>query len=252
MSENKVFENKQESKTIIKSNDNKGTRFSNRYIKNSNYTRTTDKQCADYSKFVTVKESEYSSLTPHASKQVANIISKYFKNEQINNILDATAHIGCDSVNFHIRFNASVICVENDEETYNCLVKNLETFNNNKVPTYPVLGNCLEFIKGFKQQTDFVYLDPPWGGPDYKKYNNIMLYLYYQYKKIPLYDVFKLIYDEKFTQTIVLKVPYNFNFRHFKNKVKMMYTITSYPVYKYTKKNIKPSRVLFYIIIARL
>jgi 16S rRNA G966 N2-methylase RsmD len=225
-----------------------------------------DPYCLDYSKFVIVKESIYSSLMPHGAKQVADIIEAHFGGKSnINDILDATAHIGCDTINFCTRFGARCISVEINIDAYECLVENKKTFTNVKrldkynVPytgVYPIIytvhGNCIEFIRGFKQHMDFVYFDPPWGGYNYRRYDSIMLYLEYNRKRIPIYEVVNNVFKEGFTNTVIVKTPKNFDIYKFQKQLGVHVCCKSHPVVKYVKKKRRFSRIMYYITICTI
>jgi len=228
-----------------------------------------DPQCPDYSKFVVLEESEYSSLTPYAAKQVGDIIEAYFGGrENINDILDATAHIGCDTINFRTRFGANCISLEIDQAAYACLVQNQQAFTELKehVPDkqlddlhiyYPdnnfsVHCNCIEFIKGFKKTMDFVYFDPPWGGPGYGKQKNMMLFLEYKGRKYPIYTVVTNVFKEGFCKTVVVKTPFNFNMYIFRQKLGKHVKCQSYGVMKPKKKSAWSTYPAFFITICTL
>lgn len=243
--------------------DNIPLRFSQQVIEESKrlIESKQDPQCIDYSKFVVTKESEYSCLSPYAAKQVGDILEAHFKGaENINNILDATAHIGCDTINFRKRFGANCISVEVDPNAYICLVQNQkmlteETSKREQLQEwYPddnfsVHCNCIEFIHGFKKKMDFVYFDPPWGGPGYWKQKNIMLFLTFKGQKYPLYTVVNNVFKEGFTKTVVVKIPTNFNIQVFRKRLRKDVKYQLYRVLKPKKKGSKIAHPAFFIAI---
>lgn len=222
--------------------------FSDKIIRDSKRIREIDPVCADYEKFETTEESIYLSLLPYASKTTFDILEAHFQ-RPIKNIIDATAHIGCDAINFHRRFGASVICLENDEASYTCLKKNLKTFNNGEIENYAVFCNCLDFIQGFKKSVDFVYIDPPWGGLKYREQKQITLTLEYNGCKIPLYNAIKMIFEQSFTKTVVVKVPSNFNFNQFMEKSVCHYSTHMNRIFKQKKKDDLKPRIAYYLLI---
>jgi predicted RNA methylase len=175
-----------------------------------------DQECdTDYSKFLVVEDSAHVSLMPYASKIVGELIVDALGFSP-QSILDANAHIGCDTVNFCRQFGANCISIEIDKKIFKCLKKNLDAFDETK-KSIAVHGNCLDFIKGFKHNMDLVYFDPPWGGPKYWRKKKIMLNLKTANGKLmPIYDVVKFTQDQKFANRIVIKVPSNFDFVTFK------------------------------------
>ena len=64
----------------------------------------------------------------------------------------------------------------------------------------------------FNADTFCLFLDPPWGGPEYKKTEMIELYL----SNINLKDIILMIPKDKL---IVLKLPYNYNIDFFKENI---------------------------------
>lgn len=218
--------------------------FPKRIILESRTIRNShDPLCVDYSLFNTCKESIFSSLLPYYSYQVGSILSLYFKN--IKDIIDATAHIGCDSINFRNRFKANCISIESDYQTYLCLKKNHDEFISlykDKTDSHVVNGNFLDFVDGFKKRMDFVYIDPPWGGIKYADEKDLMLYLYKDDIKYPLYDVVNFVFKQGFTKHIVIKVPFNFNKKLFEIMLDGIVLVNYHKVFK--KKRNKLSFII--------
>jgi 16S rRNA G966 N2-methylase RsmD len=192
--------------------------------------------CIDYNHFDIVPSSSYSCLMPYMAITVAQIVQSALKKTP-STFIDATANIGCDALNFCNYFNASCIAIESDEKTYLCLSDNICRFNKLKRNNHAVHGNCIDFIDGFKPKMDFVYFDPPWGGPKYWKEKKLMLYLMHGGKKKPIYDVILFTFAQKFTDIVILKTPSNFDHVLFSKKMPLN-TIWSYPVFK-KRKDIK-------------
>ena len=76
-----------------------------------------------------------------------------------------------------------------------------ERVKNNKVEC----RNGDAIIECTKQFQDVIFIDPPWGGPEYKTLTRVKLYL----SGLPLHAVCQKIYQ--CTHYIVLKVPVNFD-----------------------------------------
>lgn len=222
---------------MVDKSNNDSHRFSQHIIDESKLLIESkrDIYCPDYSKFIVLKESHYSSLLPYAAKQVGDVIESHFGADyNISDILDATAHVGCDTIYFQNRFGANCISLEIQPDAYTCLVKNQNTFNDGRVSStqFSVQCNCLKFIRGFKKKMDFVYFDPPWGGPEYKVEKKMMLYLEYRNKKIPIYTVIQNVFKEGFTQTVILKTPRNFNIGMFRRLLGKRIKCSSYKIVK--------------------
>ena len=169
---------------------------------NENIIKQSEK--IDYSLFKITDESEYSSLLPKHIKQVSNIFKKWFKNESVLNIIDSTAHIGVDSVNFSIDFpKAKIHSYEINKNTFKLLKQNVSTFNNINVTNINFLNAELP------ENISFVYIDAPWGGRDYKskKIDTLELFL----GKENVKEVARRLLVNK-TNVVVLKVPFNYHF----------------------------------------
>ena len=221
--------------------------FSREIIDDSRWLMTgPDDKCQDYSKFAITDQSHYSSLLPMQGKQVEDII--------INNIgkptrvLDGTAHIGCDSINFATRFGSEVISIESEKNAYDCLVSNLSAFDCEDL-IYPIHGDCIDIINNFGYRVDFVYFDPPWGGPSYWRKKRLMLYLNNRGTNMPIYDIINHILSEDITNTVVLKAPKNFDTVLFSNKLRGVWN--SYKVMGRAKKGNSPQPSFFLIICHR-
>jgi tRNA/tmRNA/rRNA uracil-C5-methylase (TrmA/RlmC/RlmD family) len=145
-------------------------------------------------------------------------------------ITDATACIGGSTYSFAQNFS-NVIAIEYDKTRYEYLQYNMSI-----LPLYPssqqyspqqhnlqsniwtVLSdpkysisthvecrNGDALIECTKQFQDAIFIDPPWGGPEYKTLPSVELYL----SGLPLSEVcYKFQY---YTKYIILKVPVNFD-----------------------------------------
>jgi predicted RNA methylase len=123
-------------------------------------------------------------------------------------ILDMTAGCGGNTISFCKYFN-DIIAIEYDKNRFNILKNNLYCYDFNNYTL--VCGNSVDYIDG---SIDVYFIDPPWGGPNYKENPNIELYL----SNIKLNDLIKIIPENKL---IVLKLPFNYNVDSF-NKYKII------------------------------
>lgn len=163
----------------------------------------------DYSKFITTgEESYYSSLLPRDVNQVERILHEWFGNNVNTTIIDATAHIGVDSIHFSMLFpNAMIHSYEINDKTYQLLKQNIETFNVSK----QIIPHHINFIKADlpKEDISFIYIDAPWRGKEYTKtaINEYELYL----DDINIKEVAKRLLVNNITNVVVIKVPYNYH-----------------------------------------
>lgn len=143
------------------------------------------------------------------SKKIADIMGT-------NNIVitDATAHIGGNTYNFAKNFK-QVNAVEINKGNYDMLVNNMKIL---KV-VEKIDFKCQDYTmicKSLKQ--DVIFIDPPWGGPEYKYKESLDISL----SKIDLSDVILSVVNN--AKLIVIKLPFNYNFnrliKKLNNKVK--------------------------------
>ena len=134
--------------------------------------------------------------TENQAKQINSLLLKY-THDNIT-ITDATAGIGGNSLQFCKCFK-NVICIENNYNTFNVLKENLKNFQNSKC--YICSFNYVKYMT----KQDVIFIDPPWGGNDYKLKKKINLYL----DNTDVIDIINTLYYRAYI--IMLKVPNNFN-----------------------------------------
>lgn len=139
--------------------------------------------------------------TKQQAVQINKIIKMYSTSDYI--ITDATACIGGNSYYFLKDFK-SVNLVEPDINNFNILKVN----TNHQINTFNCSYNWVKFML----RQDIVYLDPPWGGTEYKSKRKIDLYL----DNLNVLDIINEIYN--YTKIVALKVPNNFNTFRIQNK----------------------------------
>ena len=137
---------------------------------------------------------------------INDIITKKYK------ILDMTGGCGGNTISFCEYFNM-VICVENNIERFNILDKNLKCYDYNNY-----ILHCNDSIQLIDNTFDAFFIDPPWGGPDYKKQNNLKL----QLSNIDMVDMVKLIPSNKL---IILKLPFNHYIDDITKHYKLLYKL---------------------------
>jgi 16S rRNA G966 N2-methylase RsmD len=145
----------------------------------------------DYGSLETVgEETRYSSLMPwHLQSHNAALRSAFASligDKKRGRILDATAHVGVDAINLAQVFaTKDVLAVELERATFAALKRNVATVAGVRGRSNTVtaqLGNGVDVLVGGEAAPgaspyDLVYLDPPWGGPDYKKAGEVDLVL---------------------------------------------------------------------------
>lgn len=150
----------------------------------------------------------YSATPWKEGNQVCNYIKEHFftyhnvTNVRNITITDGTAHVGGNAINFGVN-GFKLNAVEINPLTYDILKHNLKQY---KIPVKTVYLN--DYVKVYdKLQQDVVYLDLPWGGPNYKSVKCLDLYL----GKTNLITLCCNLMTNKLCKLLVLKVPINYN-----------------------------------------
>lgn len=150
----------------------------------------------NYSLLETDEEGLWSLTAKHDADKISNIIYNIIG---CKTILDGTAGIGGNTISFCSIFK-NVIAIEKNTSRYNMLLHNTKLFNLNNLII--INDTCMNHINSDKY--DALFLDPPWGGYDYKKQINIRLKLD-NYSLINIIDMVK-----ERGKLCVLKLPYNY------------------------------------------
>lgn len=167
------------------------------------------------------------SITDHKiSEKIAKILIKLSYINNLSTITDMTACIGGDTINFSKYFR-NIISIEIDKNRYKMLYNNVNTILKlDNIKTY--CGDSLKIIKETKQ--DIIYLDPPWGGPTYKKKENVSLFMNETNIK---YLINTLL---NYAIYVAIKVPNNYNIielEEYLNKINRYITIEEYELIKF-------------------
>ena len=145
-------------------------------------------------------EGSFSITRPYESSQIINIMENLIGNLNNKIITDATSCMGGDLINF-CNVYKHVNGIEIDENNFECLVENCKRFNCLNVNLF-----CQDYLEIFnKLKQDVIYIDPPWGGINYKSKNNVKLKI----NNIDLNIIINNIITNNITKYIFIKVPNN-------------------------------------------
>jgi 16S rRNA G966 N2-methylase RsmD len=158
---------------------------------------------------------KYSVTHYEHSLKIVDIILNELQKDIV--ITDVCACVGADTITFG-KYCKQVNAIELNNTRYEYLKHNLLVANVKNVITYN--NDCLDIISTLKQ--DVIYIDAPWGGPDYKYKRNINLYL--SNKSLTSLIPFFL----RFCKLLVIKVPFNFVFNELNQ-----YNYKSYDLQKF-------------------
>ena len=148
------------------------------------------------------EEALYSVTDQYTADKISKEIKKQFPD--IQTITDMTSCIGGNTYSFSKYFE-SVHAIELDKLKYDYLSYNLTVLDANNVTLHQ--GDSLSIVPMLQQ--DILFIDPPWGGPNYKDKKHIDLYL----SDIELSEVCRMI--KSYSKYIALKVPTNFDLDKF-------------------------------------
>ena len=141
-------------------------------------------------------EGLYSISKPFDADQISTIIKEYCKFN--DKIIDLTAGLGGNLLSFAKHFK-SVIGVEIDKSRFDLLKNNIKCYDFKNIEI--INDDCINHLK---KEADIYFLDPPWGGPNYKKMKNLELFL----GENSLGEIIELLPKNKL---IVLKLPFNYD-----------------------------------------
>jgi 16S rRNA G966 N2-methylase RsmD len=141
----------------------------------------------------------YSITKKYDTTQIINIMKKYIPHKLDNlTITESSGGVGGDTISFAKYFN-KVNTVEIIPLHCSVIKNNIGVYNIDNVNV--ICDNYLSVYDKITQ--DVVYIDPPWGGPQYKFKKNISLY----FNNVNILSLIDKI-DAKY---IFLKVPKNFD-----------------------------------------
>lgn len=172
------------------------------------------------------QEGLWSITHPTESNKITNIIKNFLKKKFNDNlksniiITDATAGLGGNTISFSNNFykvNSIEIC----KKRFEMLKNNMKIYNFENLKLYN--DNFINIIDNLKQ--DVIFIDPPWGGPDYKLKKKVNINI----DNIELYKIVNSLFGK--CKMVCLKLPKNFNVENFVSNV-------DYSVYKYNVKNL--------------
>ena len=183
-------------------------------------------KCSNFCKLLLTNEAIFSISKPNDSEIISENIKSVLGDDIV--ITDATANVGGNSINFCDKFK-HVNSVEIDKTNFYALGVNIGVYNIKNIKLY--CENYLNIFNKIKQ--DVVFIDPPWGGRNYKDFKVLDLFLNDKLNnKIYIANIVLKILDLKIAKMIVIKVPFNFSFNKFSTILKA-YKIFKYPINNY-------------------
>lgn len=177
------------------------------------------KEDVDYTKLKMTPEGLYSiTRRRDGEKMIAFLQTKISAISKLS-ITDATACVGGDTVLFSLYFK-KVDSIEWKRDNVIALQNNVSVFDATNVTIHE--GDS---TKIFNWKTDVLYVDPPWGGPEYYKMPQLDLFIGSYRIDVWIEEVLK---RESCPRHIILKLPNNYNFSRlqFLPNIDSMHTYT--------------------------
>lgn len=162
------------------------------------------KEGVDYSKIRMTEEGSYSITRRRDSERIVGCMKELLGSINDKTITDATGCVGGDTINFAMNFK-HVYSIEIKKENYAALKSNVIAFGMKNVTLYN--GDA---TVGYKWYSDVLYIDPPWGGPNYKEHP--LLDLNMSNKRLDMW-LEEILLRETRPKYIFLKLPQNYNFQ---------------------------------------
>jgi hypothetical protein len=180
----------------------------------------------DYKKLKLTKEGEYSVTRRRDADRMLTVFKQVLGDLSKRTITDATGCVGGDTIHFGLHFQ-HVHSIELKKENYDVLQNNVGVYNLQNVTLYNA-----DAVRAFNWKTDVLYIDPPWGGPEYR--NNKDLDLHMSSKRIDLW-LEEILLRKSRPSYIFVKLPQNYNFKRFNLLSNVDY--------------IKPYRIRTYVLV---
>lgn len=173
----------------------------------------TNYTISEKSKFRSDHTGIFSMTSAKIAEQMTNAIIELFPENYRISITDATASIGGNAISFLLNRNIiNVNIVEKDKIRFEMLKSNINIQKDKIIGEVNIFNDSyLNISHRFNQ--DVIFIDPPWGGPDYYKLSTVILYL----DNIHLGIICKRLFEkQRKLKYIVIKVPKNFFIDNFK------------------------------------
>lgn len=162
----------------------------------------------DYSKLKMTPEGEYSITKRKDGEVLLAHMKSMIKGIKTKSITDLTGNVGGDTILFGLHFK-DVKTIEMNPENFEALKNNVEVFGLKNVDV--MQGDS---TKVYVWKTDVLYLDPPWGGPEYKTKKELDLYL--GDERVDLF-LDRILKQDTKPDYIFMKLPANYHFDRLKD-----------------------------------
>lgn len=153
------------------------------------------------------------------AERISDIIKYYLNLMNIDVkssvITDATAGVGGNTISFGMHFK-KVNAIELDEKRTEYLKNNIDIYNLNNIDVYN--DDSIKIIPKLDDH-DVIYLDPPWGGKNYKDHEFLRLHLSDVSIESLCNDMMDSKWMKKSPALVVYKLPVNYDIKYFYENV---------------------------------
>lgn len=181
----------------------------------------------DYSKLKITDEGSYSITRRKDAERIIGLMKYVIGELKHKTITDATGCVGGDTLHFAKNYKF-VHSIELNKDNFEALHNNVQLYKFDNVALHN--GDA---TKLFNWKSDVLYIDPPWGGPQYKEGKN--LDLHFSDKRLDQW-LEEILLRRNRPEYIFLKLPYNYNF----NRLNFLSNV----------EYIKPYRIRGYLLIS--
>jgi len=168
-----------------------------------NTTMFPEKHGVDYEKLMMTPEGEYSITKRQDGKKIIQYMKSLVGSLKGKTVADLTGNVGGDTIMFGLNFK-HVDSFEWSLDNFEALKNNVHVFGLKNVTLHQ--GDSTEL---FRKHVDVLYLDPPWGGPDYREKEQLDLLM----GKESVSTFLKKVLESEWKPNYVfMKVPANYMF----------------------------------------
>jgi len=156
----------------------------------------------------------YISVREYADK-TTKIILNHLKElnmcSQTSIIIDGTAGVGGNTISFSNYFKY-VYAIEYDQTRSELLKNNIGIYNCYNVKI--INDDCMNWLNIIEDH-NVIFLDPPWGGSDYKQHKTLRLSINDESIESICNKLMDSTYMKKLPDLVVLKLPTNYDLKYF-------------------------------------
>jgi 16S rRNA G966 N2-methylase RsmD len=174
-------------------------------------------------KNIQLDETALYSVTDGKTADIQSNIIDYICGSSNISVIDGTACVGGNTISFAKRFkevHAIEICKERAKMLTNnihtCSLKNVSVYNASFLDIFDTSSVLYTKLYERRKTYDVIFLDPPWGGPEYKKEEYLDLYL----GDMNVINIIQKLIERKLSKFIILKAPKNYNILGLEKNIK--------------------------------